>query len=193
MIIGITTRLIDDYYKVNKDFIDVFKNYNCSIIGILPTNNLNNILDICTSFIIHGGKNYEEYENDIIKYAIKNNKPILGICLGMQLMGSLYNNNLKLIGNNNHLNTLHNININKDSLLYKIIKKNNILVNSYHEEYLINSGIYKISSMNNNIIESIEYNKNKFNIGVQFHPEKDYKNKYMKKIFDAFIDASNIN
>lgn len=46
------------------------------------------IADLCDAFIITGGKDVESVGINLVHYAIKNNKPLLGICLGMQTMAA---------------------------------------------------------------------------------------------------------
>ena len=98
-----------------------------------------------------------------------------------------YKNNLIDISNH-HINSLHEIKIKKDTLLYKILKKDKILVNSRHKS-AINKTKYLVSSTSSdNIIESIEDPNHKFFLGLQWHPENLYKIDYnAKKIFDYFI------
>ena len=43
-----------------------------------------NSLKMCDAFVIGGGKKIEPYFLETINYAIQNNVPLLGICLGMQ-------------------------------------------------------------------------------------------------------------
>jgi putative glutamine amidotransferase len=89
---------------------------------------------------------------------------------------------------NHHLNSLHEIRIKKNTLLYKILKKEKILVNSRHRSSIKNTK-YKVSSISkDNVIESIEDSNQKFYIGIQWHPENLYDiDSNSKKIFDYFI------
>ncbi len=41
-------------------------------------------LDLCDGFLFTGGSLIEAFQLDIMHYAISNNKPVLGVCLGMQ-------------------------------------------------------------------------------------------------------------
>lgn len=89
-------------------------------------NKVKGIIDICDGILLPGGDDIYPLELEVVKYLYKLNKPLLGICLGMQTMGVAIN------GAFGHLNTLehkskdkyvHSVDIYKDSLLYSIIGK----------------------------------------------------------------------
>lgn len=44
-------------------------------------------LEMCDAFLICGGNKIQPYFFEAISYSIKNNKPLLGVCLGMQTIG----------------------------------------------------------------------------------------------------------
>ena len=80
----------------------------CNYIGILNYDNSlinTEILDLCDGIIIQGGKDIYPYHFQILEYCIKNNIPLLGICMGHQIIG-LYsinsNNDNDLIQIDNH-------------------------------------------------------------------------------------------
>ena len=83
--IGFLGKDIDESYVFNKKYLRVFSNINC--IGLFPGSDYSK----CDGFIIQGGKNIEDWFYDVIEYAIKDNKPILGICLGCQVLGTYRN------------------------------------------------------------------------------------------------------
>ena len=85
-IIGIVSRKIDNYYKVNESLLNAVTLCGGIPICILPSCNLEEVLDICDGILMPGGNTIYQYDVDICDYAIKNNKPLLGICLGMQIM-----------------------------------------------------------------------------------------------------------
>ena len=206
--------------------------------GLLPCDEVISIeqLNICDGFIFPGGRSLERFHFDIILHALKYNKPILGICLGMQVLNYfsilkdiLVSRNIKVNSNNLwklfnevqdkdifklkdiptpnihgyqimenkvkcNLDTLaksrHDININKDSILYTIYNTNKINVLSLHLKQVTNVGSdFYISAVSpDNIIEGLEYKDNNyFIIGVQYHPELDDK-----VLFKRFISEVKI-
>ena len=79
----------------------------------------------------------------------------------------------------------HKIKIDKDSILYNVYKKEEIDVVSLHKysPKIIGKG-FKTTSYSNDIIESIEYNKEGyFIVGVQWHPEYE-NNTIIKRLID---------
>ena len=179
MYIGIIGRKNDDKITFNKEIIDVIKKYDFIPLGIIVDfeNNSDNefiktkpLIDLCSGIILQGGSDYYDIDIIMTKYLHKNNIPTLGICLGMQTMAMAFNGNMGDI--NNHKSDklyVHSVDINKNSKLYDILKKDKIIVNSRHKSYIINTDL-KVSGQAN-IIEAIEDNAKDFFIGVQWHPE----------------------
>lgn len=138
---------------------------------------------------IKGSRNFKDdrtnFESKICKKFLNSSKPILGICGGEQLLnvvcgGTLIQDikkkNLSSIKHeqiNPRDQTSHEIEILKNTLLEKIIKKNSINVNSAHHQAIdkLGKNLSKSSLAKDGIIESIEHNKHKWCIGVQWHPE----------------------
>ncbi len=176
--------------SITPNVIDINKKLNDS-----EKEELINEIKNLDGVILQGGDNFYDYDRVIAKYFIENNIPTLGICLGMQLLASLYEDNLILIDKskyNEHKledGSTHKIKIDKNSKLYKILNVEETNVNTYHKEMITNPGIFSVSAVSSdNIIEAIEYNKNDFAIGVQWHPEKDIDtNIESKKIFEEFF------
>lgn len=202
-IIGITCRneTIDErlILKVNQSIIDkIIKNGGIPI--TLFTND-ESLIKICNGFIIPGGNTWTKLDEQIIMYSIKNNKALLGICAGMQALGNINNFNdlksdktikVKEITNVNHNikneNRVHTVNI-KDGILYDIIKKRNIWVNSRHNDTIVNNNLFKIEALSNdNVIEAISITDKI--LGIQWHPE-DLDNEDSDKIFKFLIEQSN--
>lgn len=164
-------------------------------------------LDICDGLILPGGNRVINSNFDVIDYFYKSNKPILGICLGMQTIAmysvNIENDELKRIikkidNGTDHwpvelfrdnVNTLaHKVIIDKNSKLYDIFKLEEMEVNSVHKMTVTEVGSkFKVSiKSSDGLIEGIEYDgDDKYIIGVQFHPEvlDQYNN-----IFKEFIN-----
>lgn len=152
---------------------------------------LDSQINLCDGILMPGGDKIYNYDRYICKVANDKNIPLLGICMGMQVMCN-YNNenkNTKIEGHKEpNAEYVHTVSINKDSLLYNIIEKDEINVNSLHGYMVPNSGDYEISAKCNDIIEGIEKRNCLFNIGVQWHPEKN-SDENDTRIFSSFINA----
>ena len=165
------------------------------LITIIPFDDNDNyieklpLLENIDGVILVGGDDIYNFEYDLVKYLYNNDIPTLGICLGMQTMATSINGTLGLLNNLEHKNTkeyVHYIDINTSSLLYKIIGKDKIMVNSRHKDYLINTGL-SIGATCDGIIEEVEDKNKKFFVGVQWHPE-DLDDENSDKLFDYFIN-----
>lgn len=145
----------------------------------------------------------------LIKKAIEQNKPLFGICRGIQIMnaamgGTLYQdihsqiNGRELI---KHSQTApkwyptHTVIIEEGSKIHGIFGKNSIGVNSFHHQAVkdVAPGFTVSSRSEDGIIESIEYNDHIFAVGVQWHPElmwsKDYS---FLGLFEEFVRCCGI-
>lgn len=157
---------------------------------------LNRILNKCDGIIKPGALRIYNYERYIYSYTFERNVPYMGICAGMQLMAG-YNKDINNIRNdekviNHHSNDkyVHKLKILKNTLLYEILKEEEIMVNSRHRYHIDSSGIHSVSAISeDNIIEAIENDSRKFHIGLQWHPETLDDNN-SNKIFNRFIEES---
>jgi putative glutamine amidotransferase len=113
----------------------------------------------------------------ISNYALLKNKPILGICAGMQTLAIMLGGKLKMGLENHRLEQndilAHSISINKDSKLYDVFGSQEIMVNSIHREAVAQvSDKFKVTAIaEDGTIEAIESTEHDFVLGVQWHPE----------------------
>lgn len=154
-------------------------------------------LNLCNGVIIPGGSRRFEHHNFICDYCNKKQIPLLGICMGMQVMCNYNNDNKNININNSFHNSKkdykHLVEIKKDSKLFDILKEEKILVNSFHDYKVENSGSYQIAATCNDVIEAVEKKEDSFNIGVQWHPEKNYdKDLNSIKLFKNFINSAKL-
>ena len=179
MFIGIIGRKNDDKITFNQEIIDVVKKYNFIPLGIIVDFKNNSdrefkkikpLIDLCSGFILQGGSDYYDIDILITRYLYQNNIPTLGICLGMQTMAMAFNGVMDdIIGHKSNNLYVHEVDIDKNSKLYNILKKDKIMVNSRHQSYIVQTDLHVSGKAN--IIEAIEDTNKNFFIGVQWHPE----------------------
>ncbi len=137
----------------------------------------------------------DEYAFDIkvIKYFLDNNKPILGICGGLQEINVALGGTLKTVDKDTHSNPdsrNHMINITENSFVYDVFKSTRTEVNSYHYWAIdkIAPGLTVVAEADDGIIEAIEW-KEKRIFATQWHPERSFDNgaETEHKIFENFI------
>ena len=150
--------------------------------------------------------NRTDFEISLIKAALSKNIPILGICAGEQLLTAIYGGTLlqdikaaypnALEHEQRHLNIhmskpSHSIKIEASSLLYKIVQKEEMMVNSSHHQAVNSVGPrMRISAVApDGIVEAVEMLDYAFAIGVEWHPEFLATDEDAL-IIKAFIEAS---
>jgi len=193
-IIGIITRKSKsiENHNINIIYNDIVKSIikNGGIpIGITLYENYKELIDMCNGIIFQGGDDFEKYDFEALKYAYEIDKPVLGICLGMQLMGVLFDGYMIDIYNHKKvLNYAHEIRIKRNSKLYNIFKSDIIKVNSRHKSVIKNTKLNISALSQDGYIEAIEDLNKRFFIGVQWHPESmvKYDNK-QNNLFKYFI------
>ena len=153
-------------------------------------------INLCDGIIIQGGTQNDEYENIIAKYCYDKNIPILGICAGQNnIVRGLGGTTLKVTNPEKHNNTdddyVHNIKINENSKFYKIINKDEIMVNSRHNNTVDKCPLLdKVAFCEDGYSDVVESQDKDFYIGVRFHPESLYKiDENHNRIFVEFINV----
>ena len=196
VIIGITARLVDGVYKVNESLIEKIKKYKAIPLVIVPGFDNSRFISMCNGFIIPGGFTWHETDEEIIKYAIENDVPLLGICAGMQALANIHNFDKDIlsdqtipIGNSLHDSKdkyVHDINV-ISKFLYGILGSKKIRVNSRHKYKVEKQDYFIIDAYSDDgLIEAIHLPNKKFIMGVQWHPE-DLDDEFSQKIFACFI------
>ena len=147
-------------------------------------------------------ENRTNFELLAAEIMLKQNKPVLGICGGEQLINVLYKgsliqhipdeikNSIEHEQKNPRNEAGHSVTIQENTKLYSIVSKQNIMVNSAHHQAIKvpGKGLIVNALSNDGVIEGIEDPTKTFCIGVQWHPEffiQGSDNKLLK----AFINA----
>lgn len=156
--------------------------------------NITKIIKKMDGIVLQGGIVSNTYEEVIVRICIKYNKPILGICSGFNNMIRALGGNLSLeekdIHNKYELEYAHEVILEKSSELYKVLKKDKILVNSIHRYVANEKNIqgFKIAAICpiDNTVEAIEIPNHKFAIGIKWHPEFMPE---MNNLFKKFVES----
>lgn len=152
-------------------------------------------------------QDFDNLELRILEKVLQDKKPFLGICRGSQALalaagGSLYQHLPDAFPDEKHesasyeeitTNPKHEVILDKNSKIYKIIGKEKIFTNSGHHQGVKNPGMgIKISGKTPaGVVEIIEHeDPNFFCFGVQSHPELE-ENGPLEKIFEWFARSIN--
>lgn len=150
-------------------------------------------INLCDGVILQGGDFTDEYECFVAKYCYDYDIPLLGICAGKHNIIRALGGTIEKISGSEHYKTtkdyVHKITINKNSKAYKIIGKEEVMVNSRHNNHSSSiKNLDLVAEADDGIDEIVEDPTKKFFMGVQFHPESLYKTDiYMNNIFTNFI------
>lgn len=153
-------------------------------------------IDMCDGILMPGGDKMYEYDRYVTEYVLQSKKPLLGICMGMQLMCT-YNKEIILEINNSKIchfsknQKAHIVYVKEHSKLRQICKKDRFVVNSRHHRHVVDAnGFLVVARTEDGVIEAIEGDGDVFQLGVQWHPELDYEqNEESRQIFQAFINS----
>ena len=147
----------------------------------------------------------DEHQLSVTTLAAKLNKPLLGICRGIQIMnvafgGSLYQDLAKKTDTIKHQQKSqrhvpgHSVKIIPDTVLADIFPKDELIfTNSFHHQAVkdIAEGFSVNALAADGTIEGIEKKGDVFTLGVQWHPEMMAgQSALMRNIFKAFVIAA---
>ena len=187
-------------------------------------NELRQIFGLCAGLLLTGGHDVGTYvygkeasdkcgipcrerdtmEGILLEMALEEDKPVLGICRGIQFMnaylgGDLYQDlpseyDCKV---EHHMAppydlSAHRVEVSEGSILAGIIGAGTHEVNSYHHQAVKTpAGSVDIMAVSEDgLIEAISVKNRKFAVGVQWHPEFSYEvNEESVKLVQAFVDA----
>lgn len=141
-----------------------------------------------------------------IDYANENKVPMLGICAGFQMIAGMSGAKMyvnlarELPGSLKHKEDknliAHAVKLDPQSALSEISQKAELDVNSVHSEGVINDdaaleGLKIVAWSSDNVAEAVEGGKERFVMGVQWHPEYLYKkDPSARAVFEALIKAA---
>lgn len=215
-VICMTPRLIKEH-GIEKQFVNtryvnrfIERGYN-TLLLTLENPNQDALFQLCDGFLITGGTDLDpntygesneglskhvdirldELDRDVISFAIKNRKPLLGICRGHQslnvfLGGTLYQDLGERNKDHERVETNHIIHMNPHPYF---AWGNEISVNSYHHQSIkdLAPNLKVLGKHEDGTIEMVIHESLPI-FSVQWHPEINFDSTTSKIIFDAFSD-----
>jgi putative glutamine amidotransferase len=145
-------------------------------------------------------------ELPLLRAAVDADKPLLGICRGLQVMnvalgGTLFTHILdQLPGALQHDQSAgkprsylaHPVRVEEGTRLANILGAPVLQVNSLHHQGIkdLAPGLLPIAYAPDGLVEGIELPNHKFALAVQWHPEWMTTHEEMRKLFREFIEAA---
>lgn len=218
--IALLTRMNDHRYTVNLEYVEALEKAGAEIVLLLPQSKEQLVKELsrCDGLCIPGGddvnpklynedntyskpidESIEQLDLDSIHIMSNQNKPIFGICRGLQILnvafgGTLYQDiNQQCPNSLNHSYSFinqkpqngHLIHVIENTQLSKLIR-NQTEVNTYHHQSIKNLAPRFIASAysEDGIIEAFESQNI---IAVQWHPERMTSIYEFQNLFDDFV------
>ncbi|WP_445501021.1 gamma-glutamyl-gamma-aminobutyrate hydrolase family protein [Microvirga sp. G4-2] len=142
----------------------------------------------------------DKMELSLLKAALPEQLPILGICRGSQMInvalgGTLHTDIYEVYVQAPKMRTVlpkKRVAIEQDSRLDRILRCNPCLVNALHHQSVdrLGEGLKIAARDESGIVQAIENEKAPFLIGVQWHPELLVWKKPQQRLFAALVRAA---
>ena len=190
----------------------------------LDEQDLEQLVSMCDGFLLTGGQDvcpelYHEVpleglvitcpkrdvmEGIVLRKAIEKDKPVLGICRGIQFINAFLGGTLYQDLPTQHPSEtkhrqappydqpIHEVTVERGSPLYECLDVDRLPVNSCHHQAVrkLAPALEAMALSPDGLIEAAYMPGKKFLWAVQWHPEFAYKtDKYSRKIFRAFIES----
>ncbi len=138
-----------------------------------------------------------DFDRRLIAAWIESEKPILGICLGAQMMnvvlgGALIQDIPTQVGRDIiHRDANHPVNVLSGTRLAEILAEPRLDVWSNHHQAVKRTGrgIRVAARSDDGVIEATEFTSDRWGVFVQWHPSK-MEEPHRRKIFGALVEAS---
>ena len=138
-------------------------------------------------------------EPKLLRAFLAADKPVLGICRGIQVMnivlgGTLYQDikPFEHVPHNDHWAKVHTVTVRRGTLLSRLLGQDTVLVNSQHHQAAdrIAPELEIAALSEDGIVEALEKPDAHFCLGVQWHPEwLSDADPAQQGLFGAFVEA----
>ncbi len=219
-IIGIMPSHDGDYMKLKKTYHEAIWSSGGIPLTLSYTTDekrLREYVDACDGFLFSGGLDInpalygeeikfdsveidtarDDFEGAIFPLVYASNKPVLGICRGIQslnvfLGGSLYQHI------DGHSQTpvpgsqpTQRVKVTEGSMLGMITSREELMINTFHHQAIKDvAECFVIDAVSDDgIIEAVHHRERDFFLAVQWHPEMYFtSDEPMQKLFAAFVE-----
>ena len=140
---------------------------------------------------------HDDFEFAVVREAIRQDKPLLAICRGVQVLnvalgGTLYQDLGDVLSDReSHWNTYHPISLLSGSRVARAMQTEcPQQSHSYHHQALkeIAPSLVVTGRAPDGVIEAVEHESCRFAVGVQWHPEDNAaESTSQQSLFDAFV------
>jgi putative glutamine amidotransferase len=143
-------------------------------------------------------------EQALMEGFLARNKPVLGICNGMQMLGCLHG--CRMVSDvhsswpgairHDQPDFLHAVNVRKGTKLADILGAETFDANTFHREAIVELSDRVVAAAHgpDGVVEAIEIPSLSFAVGLQWHPERlDAGTHPGARVFDAFVDAARLH
>lgn len=145
----------------------------------------------------------DRFEIVLARRAIERGMPVLGACRGMQIMnvalgGTLLQHLPDVIGTDDHRHTPgafsdHEVRLEPGSLAARAAGSERAMVKSHHHQGIdeLGNGLVATGwSVNDDLVEAIEFPGEGYALGVLWHPEEDGKGRVIASLVDAARESA---
>lgn len=184
------------------------------------------LCDMCNGFLFTGGQDVDpavygaeksrwcgmpNHDRDVLEtrifaYALEKDKPVFGICRGIQLINALLGGTLyqdlpaEYEGSKeveHHMKPpydvpCHQVTVPENTPLWQLLRKSILKVNSYHHQAIkeLARTLKAMAISEDGLIEAVYMPDKRFIQAVQWHPELIYQaDEDARKLFGSFVDA----
>lgn len=185
---------------------------------------INRFMELCDGFLFTGGQDVspglygeeplpgksvtcperDRMEKKLLERAVLWDKPVLGICRGIQFInaalgGTLYQDlGLQYSSPVEHHmappydRVAHQVDILRGTPLYKLLRVKRLGVNSYHHQAVkdVAQSLKVMAVSEDGLVEAVYMPGHRFLWGVQWHPEFSFRtDESSRRIFEAFVES----